>query len=114
MMNKKLRETVRQVVGLLVQGKYDELEKLSGGVRLSASEMAQAISEYDGTFVMPPDSAFDDLDIVETEGPPPPQWYVCINLWTLGEGQSDLSLELTLIEFDQDSYIIEIDNLHVL
>ena len=108
-----MREAVRRVVAALVRGDYGALESLSGGVRLTAAEMARAVREYGRTLVMPPEEAFG-LDVIEIEGARPREWRVSVDLWTVEEGQSDLTLELTLRESDKEIYDVEIDNIHVL
>jgi hypothetical protein len=43
----------------------------------------------------------------------PPTWSVRCDLWTVEEGRSDLSLELTVVAAPLGP-TIEVDNLHVL
>ena len=42
----KLKELVRQVIALLVEQKYSELESLPKGIRLGADDIRQAIATY--------------------------------------------------------------------
>lgn len=112
-MNEQLRQPVREVVQLLVTGRYAEIEALTKGVRLSAPEMVKAIRDYGRQLVVPPDEAFGLMDVVEVQNAQPPRWSITMPLWTQEEGRSDLSLELTLIG-DQKAFRIEIDDLHVL
>jgi hypothetical protein len=53
------------------------------------------------------------LDIVRIAGSVPPAWSVRANLWTKEEGRSDLTLELTIRQVE-NSYEVELDDLHVL
>jgi hypothetical protein len=108
-----LKEVVQQVVRLLVIHEYDKLVKMSGGIQLSASEMAAAISDYGSTLVYPPAVAFDSIDAVGVLSSKPPKWSIVFPLWTEEEGRSDLTLELTVIE-EPVGLRVEIDNLHVL
>jgi hypothetical protein len=110
----KLKAPVRQVISLLAHGDYKALEKLTNGVRLSAAEMAEAVREYGGGLILPPEDSFDNLDVVEVQGARPREWSVNVDLWTAGEGQSDLTLELTLRESGKEVFDVEIDNIHVL
>ena len=109
-----MRAAVRRVVDALVRGDYEELERMSGGVRLSAEEMAGAVRAYGRTLVALPDEGFDNLDVVELEDARPRAWSVHVDLWTAEEGRSDLTLELTLRERGGDDYEVEIDDIHVL
>jgi hypothetical protein len=111
-MNERLKESVRQVIGHLVAGKYAELERLTDGKRLGAHEMAKAINDYGRKLVLPPPDAFGLLDVVEVRNAQPQQWSVTMPLWTREEGRSDLSIELTLIA-DKDRFSIELDDIHV-
>ena len=112
-MNEQLRQPVRKVVELLVSARYAEIEALTEGIRLSASEMTKAITDYGRQLVIPPDEAFELMDVVEVRDAQPPRWSITMPLWTREEGRSDLSLELTL-SGDQKAFRIEIDDLHVL
>lgn len=113
-MNDKIIRTLRYVVTLLVKEQYEELEKLTMGIRLQANHIKSAIQEYGRTLIMPPDSTYDKLDIIEIEGVKPVKWSVTFDLWTMEEGRSDLSLELTLINSDSELLGVELDNIHVL
>ncbi|MEJ2419122.1 MAG: hypothetical protein P8Y45_19780 [Exilibacterium sp.] len=106
--------TIKKIVELLVNKKYQELERLSGGVRLTATEIEQAIYDYDGVLKTPPESDFENIDAIEVTGADPKSWSVRYDLWTEEEGRSDLSLEVTLIESDNELMGVELDNIHVL
>jgi hypothetical protein len=43
-----------------------------------------------------------------------PTWSVRFDLWTVEEGRSDLSIEMTLIDRGDRDLAVEIDNVHVL
>ena len=104
---------VRDVLTQLAAARYAELELLTGGVRLSASELANAIREYGRRVVPPPDAALS-LDVVPITGSDPASWSVNVPIWTAEEGVSDLTLELTVRAGPSGAYDVEIDDLHVL
>ncbi|MDM8009222.1 MAG: hypothetical protein QUV05_24025 [Phycisphaerae bacterium] len=112
-MTYRFANTVKSVVDLLVAGRYAELERLTAGTRLSADDMAGAIRQYGRVLVTPPEEAYEDLDAVQVRNASPPRWSVRMSLWTVEEGRSDLSLELTVAE-SGDGYLIEVDDIHVL
>ncbi len=112
-MNERLKEPVRQVIDHLVAGKYAELETLTNADRLSAKEMAKAISDYGRELVLPPDDAFRLMDVVEVRNAQPRQWSGTMPLWTREEGRSDLSIGVTLIAKEK-GFRIELDDIHVL
>lgn len=113
-MNDKIERTVRQVVSLLVDGEYEKLAWLTNNTRLRAEHIRDAVSEYPGTLVMPPESAFNRIDMIAIKGPPPPQWSIRFDLWTLEGSRSDLSIEMTLIDSNGELAAIELDDIHVL
>jgi hypothetical protein len=105
---------VREIVTLLCRGDYYAVEQLTAGERLSAGELAQAVDDYPGTLQPPPSWEAAPLDVVPVTSADSPTWSVVVPLWTVEEGLSDLSLELTIRERREGGYIIGIDDLHVL
>jgi hypothetical protein len=112
-MNEQLNEPVRQVVTLLVAGKYAELENLTHGIRLKAKDIADAVSDYGGKLIQPPDEAFGLMNVVQIQNVRPKRWSIAMPLWTKEEGRSDLTLEITAID-QQSGFAIELDDVHVL
>lgn len=113
MTSREIERTVQRIVSLLVAMDYQAIERLTRGQRLSAQGIREAIEEYGRRLVMPPPEKLQDLDVIEVENVVPRQWSVRVDLWTQEEGRSDLSLELTLMEADED-FDVEIDNIHVM
>jgi hypothetical protein len=114
MNTEKLHSTVKTVTDLLAQEAYIDLEKLSNGVRLTANELKKAVVEYGCKIVPTPVQGYEELDVIEVIGSKPKQWSVNVPVFTLEEGKSDLTLELTIIESPSALYRIEVDDLHVL
>jgi hypothetical protein len=110
---KQLKDVVREVIEHLVSRRYAELEAMTNGVRLKASDIDRAVAEYGRDLVPPPENAYELLDIVEVRGFSNTKWSVVIPLWTREEGRSDLSVELTLIRCGE-KFAVEFDNIHVL
>lgn len=110
--------TVMVIVRELVDGHFNELETWSNGIRLTAEEMEEAIKQYGEPLTIPPSSSFEEIDAILVRGSDPKRWSIRFDLWTEHDGKpdkSDLSLELTLIEGENDQPIrIEVDDLHVL
>ena len=94
---------VREVVQLLARGDYYGLEQLTAGERLSATELAGAVREYPGTLQIPPSWEAMFLDVVPVTSADSPTWSVVVPIWTIEEGRSDLSLELTIRERENAS-----------
>ena len=104
---------VKRLVKHLVANDMRSVEKMTKGVRLTAFEIQEAIREYGGTLVTPPDTAFQTMDAIEIEGCDPKKWSIRFELWTAEENSSDLSLELTVTETVPEPRV-ELDNIHVL
>jgi hypothetical protein len=105
---------VRDVVRQLAAGAYAELERRTAGVRLSAGEIAAAVAAYGRRVVVPPAGSEPPLDVVPIRATAPPAWSVDVALWTAEEGQSDLTLQLTVYAQPPAGYRIELEDLHVL
>lgn len=112
-MDERIISAVKQVLALLVNEQYDEMQSLSRGVRLSAQEMRGAIDQYGRHLIMGPAEQLQEMDVVEVRMATPKRWSIQVPLWTREEGRSDLTLELTLID-SSSSLNVEIDDIHVL
>lgn len=89
-----IESTVRLVYGHLLAKQYGELEKITNGSRMSASEIEEAVSDYGCELTDYPDSI--QLDVIEVEGSNPKEWSVVAPIFTKEEGLSDLSLDFQL------------------
>ena len=114
MNDEKLRKTIACVIKLLVEGKYEDLERLDRGKRLNSMDLQRTVESYSRHLVLPSVIDLEDLNIIGMKETDPQQWYVGVNLWTIEEGRSDLTLELTLTDSAGDRYLVELDDLHVL
>lgn len=112
--NRRITITVKRLVEWLVNGDLTAIEQYTGGVRLSADLLRDAITEYGHKLVMPPEKALENIDVIEVTGAIPRKWSVRFDLWTEDEGRSDLTLECTLIDSENDFLDAEVDNIHVL
>jgi hypothetical protein len=108
-----MEQQVHRVYDLLVQGDYAELERLTAGVRLNAAEMEVAVSSYPFALKPWPDEQHLPLDVVEVKNAKRRTWSVVAPAFTLEEGRSDLSMELTLVEAGPHRFTVELDNIHV-
>ncbi|UJR86106.1 DUF7668 domain-containing protein [Sandaracinus amylolyticus] len=110
----RIEAALRTIAALLVQKDYSGVEALTGGVRLKEPEIARAIAEYGRTLVSPPSEAFGVLDVVPIRASKPPAFSVRFRLYTLEEGESDLELQLTLIEESgREGMRVELDDIIV-
>lgn len=83
---------------MLVKADYRGVERLSNGIRLSAGEIAGEIEEYGRELIEPPDRAFEEIDVIRIRDTSPAEYSVRFRLFTMEEGESDLEIQLTLID----------------
>lgn len=100
----------RHVMKLLVERRFDELEKATGGTRMSSLDMEAAVDDVGAPLVMPPETTWRDLRIT-----PVRNWQgafsVTLGLWT-ARGRAMGSIELTVHNKDGRP-IIEVDDIIV-
>jgi hypothetical protein len=108
-----LEATVRTAVELLVRGEPENLEEMTRGKRLSAAQLAQAISEYGRTLVPPPLEWWKAVEVTPITNSPG-MFHVAAPMWTAEEGRSDLTLELWVQASDGGLEIEAVLDLHVL
>lgn len=104
---------VRKIVDLLVMGKFDAVAQACSKTRLTADDIRSVIDDYGRHLKPPPAGAYSKLDVIKITNATRPTWSVRVPLYTVEEGISDLTLELTVIEFGK-SVQIELDDIHVL
>lgn len=104
---------VREVISLLAEQRYDELERFTRGSQLTAADIARAIQDYGKTVVPCPEPIENLVDIVEVTGSARPTWSVIVPVYTQEEGRSDLSVELTVVELSQSKFQVTLENIHV-
>jgi hypothetical protein len=101
----------RIVVALLVARKYDLVEAMTRGQRLSAEALRFAVEEYGRVLTDVPEAAWSmDIAPMDEVG----AFHVIVDLWTEEEGRSDLSLELAARDRYNGAYEVEVLDLHVL
>lgn len=105
---------VRELAAMLTRRDYVGIEVLTGATRLTAADLLTAVTEYPATLIEPPTPEAAPLDVVEIENAAVRRWSVNLPLWSVEEGRSDLTLELTVIERPSGAFALEVDGLHVL
>lgn len=105
---------VRQLAAMLARRDYAGIGMLTGATRFTATDLLAAVSEYPCTLIEPPTPEAAPLDVVEIENAAVRRWSVNLPLWSVEEGRSDLTLELTVIECPGGAFALEVDGLHVL
>ena|SRR5215211_8486487 len=106
---------VKDVIHSLAKGDYKTLEADGRAGRLSAEDLRDAVATYGRSLIIPPDEAWEEELLREAipVGEQGNSWALVANLWTVGQGRSDLSLEATA-EARPEGVLVSIDDLHVL
>jgi hypothetical protein len=81
--------------------------------RVESDDFYRVLKEYGKTFISPPTGAYSDIQPVRIINEEQPTWAVDAPLWTLEEGMSDLSIELTIV-LGESGPTIQIDDLRVM
>jgi hypothetical protein len=112
-MNQIIKSSLSQVVAMLVTKQFSAIEFITRGRRLNSTAIETAISEYGRTLITPPDGSFERADVVRVENSPLEKYSVRFRLWSLEEGESDLSIELTITQLPGQETQIELDDILV-
>lgn len=102
---------LRNLVHELVIGRYQQLEVDGRAGRLTANELKKAITRYSVHLLDLPDEAFALAHVYRIEEGD--TWMIDLPLWTVEEGRSDLTLQVTST-FDGERWKVAIDDLHVM
>jgi hypothetical protein len=82
LMPEPMYRALEDVVGLVVDGEYDELHDLSGG-RLSVEDLRRRVEEdCPEALVLPPREIYGVEAITKSEDPDLPGWAYFLDLWT--------------------------------
>lgn len=102
-----------KIANLIADGQYAGAVQACSSSRLTEADVARVMSEYGRTFVRLPANFSDYLDSVLIEGLSRPTWSIRAPLWTIEEGRSDLTLELTVAD-GIEGLSVELDDLKVM
>jgi hypothetical protein len=105
-----LKNTLQNLLSLLVNGEYSEVYRLDVEKRLSAEEIAESIELWDGKLTMVPEAVLANAEVYETDFEN--EYYVDVDLWFDNE-VSDLTLSC-LIHKQEGEAQFSIQNIHVL
>ena len=111
-MSKAAVDAVRRLVEDLVVDNYAAVEADGRIGSLTKEELDRAIADYGRTLVSLPSEGVDAAEVFPLDGNPG-KFAVDLPLWTAEEGESDLTLSLTVVD-DDDGPAVTIDDLHVL
>lgn len=104
----KIERTAKRILELLSMQRYDELALLTRN-NYPVEDIQFAMEAYDATACEPPASFGTSIDVIEIEGSTPVSWRVIFPVWTIEEGQSDLSVNITCISDPSASETFEFD-----
>ena len=106
---------MKSVVQELVIGNYAQLEADGRAGRLTAEELRRAVTQYGRRLVDPPNESIERayMHPIKEQAQGLHSWAVDLDLWTVEEGQSDLTLSMTVQDRNGEVFV-QIDDLHVL
>ena len=106
----RFRELLRETMRALVEGNYALIRCLPG--RATPDEIKNEVHEYPGTLTYPPPDAYTGMHVYAIRGKTG-EWALEMDLWTVEEGRSDLTLlmDVYLVDGQLVGYV---DQVHVL
>lgn len=113
MIEQGIKDAVKEVVFLLVEGKFSEVVRLSKNGQLTEMEIALALSDYPGELTAPPERAFENVVVYEACDDCPEVRSAEFELWYDNQ-ESDLSLCFQLRELQGGGYDLKLDDIRVL
>ena len=108
-----LAALVAKLLCFLADADYAAVLGMCSNSRFSLDDLENSIKQHGQTIVDPPSDLARYLDLVVIEGHSIPAWSVRSPIWTLEEGLSDLTLELTVTE-EASGLAVELDDIEVL
>ena len=108
-----IRSKVWEVVDQLSRGDYESAIRQCAKSRLTEADLRRVIHDHGRTLVIPPPTAYENLDAVRVKDATEATFSVRAPLWTAEGGRSNLTLELTVV-LESTSPKIVLDDLHVL
>ena len=110
--NKNIEKLLEDLVGDLVQEKYESIVNTGKGGGLSQKEIKNAIESYPGHITMPNHKFFSNFHKYEYRPPHKKGCLVEFELW-YDEQESDLTLSAEILE-ENGEFNIKIIDIHVL
>jgi hypothetical protein len=110
---REIRSIALDILSQIARSEEFDVAQQCPGSRITTEELRQAILEYGRTLVAPPPDAYDAIYEIQVSSKAMPIWAVTAPMWTLEEGRSDLSLEMT-IELGPAGPKVQLDDLHVM
>jgi hypothetical protein len=98
----------KHVLKLLVERRYDELEQATGGVRLGADAIMDAVEDLGAPLVMPPPAVWNNLQVTAVRNWPG-AFSIHVDLYT-ANGRSTHVVEMTVHE-KNGRPVIELDDI---
>ncbi|UVM53796.1 hypothetical protein LOY37_15600 [Pseudomonas sp. B21-012] len=103
------------IITLLTNGQYQKIESLTSKGGLTADEMCRAIDDYGQKLTTPTSEELNSsIDAIKINCSNKEAWSIQLPLWTEEEGESDLTLEVTVTLSNGDGIQIQIENIHIL
>jgi hypothetical protein len=112
-MSDTIKQLLQNLVYLLVNSKFAEIEARQENGRLSAGDIKKTLEDYPGAISFPPDSAYDSAYIYDVYDQTTEARKIEFDLW-YDNTVSDLTLSADVHKDATGKFKISIDDIHVL
>ncbi|MDA3873596.1 MAG: hypothetical protein PF795_06520 [Kiritimatiellae bacterium] len=109
-----IRNIVKEIVEAISIENYQKITEITKNKRITSRQVKSEIEEYGRTICVPNQDIFKNIDVVFVENSRPTQYSVRFDLYSLEEGLSDLTLEMSVYISESYDVTTEIDGIHVL
>ncbi len=113
--DRKLLATVRRILGLLVAGDFERLERTATG-GLDANELRSIFARWGKHLQMTPDADITYAFLGNGRGMErsnPLRWNWEYRLWTVEDGRTESTISITLVDGTADLYEFQIESVNI-
>jgi|HubBroStandDraft_1064217.scaffolds.fasta_scaffold1175769_1 hypothetical protein len=107
----RFRPALQALIRMIAHGDAAAI-RASPQIRVGEGDSLLWVRDYPDTVIPLPAEGWELADAIQVSGHPE-LWSVVVPLWTKAQGRSDLTLEATVEDRDENP-IVRIDNIHVL
>lgn len=97
-LTRSMRVAADLIVNLLVDGEFQLVENMTGGLHLSAADLEEQLQRAAGTLIRPPVSSYEQLVFRKVVDSEPFAFETQVPLWTSEHGRTNTALVLRFRE----------------
>lgn len=103
---------LKKLVELLVNRDFESIKASGAAARVPVDALEDEMNEHGRSFIPLPDAAWERVEPIQVQDEA--RWYVDVDLWTVEDGESDLTLSVEVERAGDGTWKAEIQNLHTL